>query len=46
MREKEFLSVDELKIGMIIASDVFKNGGLLIKKDSIVTEDLKALLVY
>ncbi len=40
MSEKEFLSVDELKIGMIIASDVFKNGSLLIKKNSVVTDDL------
>lgn len=41
MSEKEFLSVDELKIGMIIASDVFKNGGLLIKKDSVVNRHQK-----
>jgi len=34
------LDIHELKIGMIVAKDVFKGGSLLIKKGSVVTEEL------
>ncbi len=34
------LDVNELKVGMIIANDIFKNGSMLIKKDSVITEEL------
>ena len=40
----EFLNVQELKTGMIITKDVMKNGKLLIKEGSIVTEDMIARL--
>lgn len=41
MREKrEFLNVQELKPGMIIISDVLKNGILLIKEGTIVNEEI------
>ena len=36
----EFLSIQELKIGMVIAKDVIKNGNLLIRKGSIVNEEM------
>ena len=36
----EFLNVQELKNGMIIAKDVMKNGNLLIREGSIVSEDM------
>lgn len=38
------LDVNELKTGMIIANDVFKGGSLLIKKGSVITEELIAVL--
>ena len=37
---KEFLTVLELKTGMIITKDVMQNGNLLIKEGSIVSEDM------
>jgi len=40
----EFLNVQELKIGMKIKRDVTKNGSLLIKEGSIVSEELIARL--
>ena len=40
----EFVNVQELKTGMIMAKDVIKNGNLLIKKGSIVNEDIIARL--
>ena len=36
----EFLNVQELKDGMIITKDVMKNGNLLIREGSIVSEDM------
>lgn len=36
----EFLSIQELKTGMVIAKDVIKNGNLLIRKGSTVNEEM------
>lgn len=44
MSNREFLTVDELKVGMIIAKDIFKEGHLLIRKGSVVTEKLINIL--
>ncbi|EKQ55195.1 MULTISPECIES: HD domain-containing phosphohydrolase [unclassified Clostridium] len=38
--KKEFLSVQELKSGMVITKDVTKNGSLLIKAGSVVNEEI------
>lgn len=40
----KFLSVQELKIGMIIEKDVVKNGSLLIRSGSIVNEEMMVRL--
>jgi HD-GYP domain-containing protein (c-di-GMP phosphodiesterase class II) len=42
--KNEYLNVQELKVGMIIAKDIIKNGSLLIKKGSIVSEEMIARL--
>ncbi|WP_297423008.1 HD-GYP domain-containing protein [Clostridium sp.] len=38
--KKELLSIQELKIGMVITKDVIKNGSLLIKAGSVVNEEI------
>ena len=43
-KNNEFLNVQKLKIGMVIKKDVIKNGNLLIREGSIVTEELIARL--
>ena len=40
MDNKCMLDVNELKIGMVVANDIFKGSSLLIKKGSIITEEL------
>lgn len=40
MENLGMLDVNELKTGMIVASDVFKGGSLLIKKGSVITKEL------
>lgn len=42
--KKNLLDIHELRIGMIVANDVFKGGKLLIKKGSVVTEELVNVL--
>jgi len=44
MINNELLDVNELKVGMVVASDVFKGGSLLIKKGSVVTDELIGVL--
>lgn len=39
-RISEHLNIEELKSGMIILNDINQNGTLLIKKDTIVTEEM------
>lgn len=38
--KKEYLSVHELKSGMIIAKDVIKNGSLLVKQGTVVNDEM------
>ena len=38
--DNDFLNVQELKTGMVITKDVIKNGNLLIREGSIVSEDM------
>lgn len=40
MENLGMLSVNELKVGMVVAADIFKGGSLLIKKGSVITEDV------
>lgn len=44
MQNLGILTVNELKPGMIITNDVFKNGNLLMKKDTVLDDDKISIL--
>ena len=44
MKKGSLLNVSELKQGMIISKDIIENGTLLVKKGTIITDELISLL--
>ncbi len=44
MNNKCTLGVNELKLGMVVANDIFKGSNLLVKKGSVITDELMDVL--